>query len=167
MVHDVLLAVAVVVAILIVRAAVQTVRAVRRFRRRLLVVWSGARRGETVDLNASWWANQRDRRRMWRAIAGAERAVAAARSAGAPTGDLPSVLRQVRHAATAVDAGLALPRRSAAVLRQAAALTEAAEAVTQAAAEAVASDAAPLIARAVEAVRIELAALREPHLLTR
>src|SRR5690348_12908442 len=130
MVHDVLLAVAVVVAVLMVRAVWQMVRAVRRVRRRLLAVWDGVRR-DAVTVDASWWANHRDRRRLWRAIAGAERAVAVARSAGAPTGDLPSVVRQLRSAAAVVDAGLVLPRRNPALLRQAESLAAAADDVTR------------------------------------
>src|SRR4051794_38565521 len=45
-----------------------------------------------------WWTSQHERHRMWRAVSGAERAVRAARSAGAPTGDLRTVVRQLRTA---------------------------------------------------------------------
>jgi len=158
--YDLLVAVAVVVAVLMVRGALRAVRAVRRMRRHVLVAFDRARRGDTVVVDARWWANQRDRRRLWRSIATADRAVTAACSAGVPTGDLRSVVRQLRAAAAVVDAGLAAPRRSPELLRQAEALATAADDVARAAADAVAADTAPLIARAVDAVRLELAALR-------
>src|SRR3954453_10545255 len=53
-----------------------------------------------------WWLSQHERHRMWRAVSGAERAVRAARSAGAPTGDLRSLVAQLRTAARSVDAAL-------------------------------------------------------------
>ena len=54
----------------------------------------------------SWWALQRDRQRMWRAVTSAQRAVGAAGRAGAPVGDLPAVTRQLVSAARTVDAAL-------------------------------------------------------------
>src|SRR6058998_278329 len=53
-----------------------------------------------------WWTTQHERHRMWRAVSGAERAVRAARSAGAPTGDLAGLLHQLRLTARTVDASL-------------------------------------------------------------
>jgi hypothetical protein len=158
--YDVLVAVTVVAAVLMVRTTVRTVRGVRRLRRRVLATCDRLRRGDAVITDVRWWANQRDRRRMWHAIATADRAVASARSAGVPTGDLRSVVRQLRQAAKVVDAGLAACRRNPQLLRQAAALSAAADDVMRAAADAVAADTAPLIARVVDAVRLELAALR-------
>lgn len=157
---DLLVAAAVVVAVLLVRSTVRTVRAVRRLRLRSLGVLERVRRGEAVVTDPGWWANQRDRRRMWRSIGAADRAVAAAVAAGVPTGDLRSVVRQLRTAARHVDAGLASPHRSPQLQRQAVALGTAADAVVRAAADAVAADAAPLIARVVDVVRLETAALR-------
>src|SRR3954454_14153851 len=40
-----------------------------------------------------WWTTQHERHRMWRAVSGAERAVRAPQTAGAPTGDLRTVVR--------------------------------------------------------------------------
>jgi hypothetical protein len=158
--YDVLVAVTVVIAVLMVRTAPRAVRLVRRLRRQMLAALDRTRRGDAVVTDARWWTNLRDRRRMWHSIAAADRAVSAARAAGVPTGDLPSVVRQLRSAATVVDAGLAAPRRSPELLLQADALAAAADDVARAAADAVATDTAPLIARAVDAVRLELAALR-------
>jgi hypothetical protein len=53
-----------------------------------------------------WWISQHDRRRMWRAVRGAEQAVKAAQKTGAPVGDLPTVTRQLVTAARGVDAVL-------------------------------------------------------------
>ena len=158
--YDLLVAVAAVGVVLLVRAGWRTIRAVRRMRRHLLVSWQRARRGETFVTDVRWWSNQRDRRRLWRSIAAADRAVTAARSAGVPTGDLPSVVRQLRRAATALDAGLSAPRRSPELIRQADALVAAADDVARATADAIAADTAPVIARVVAAVRLELAAMR-------
>ena len=161
--YDVLVAVGAVVAVLVVRAAVRIVRAWRRLRRHVIATLGLARRGEVSVSDASWWANQRDRRRMWRSIAAADRSVTAARSAGVPIGDLPSVVRQLRTAGSTLDAALTASSRSPEVLRQAAAVSAAADDVSRVAAEAVAADAAPVIARAIDAVRLELAALRLTH----
>lgn len=157
---DLLAAVAVVAAVVMVRGAWRMIRVARRVRRQVLAACERARRGDTVVFDARWLTNQHHRRRLWRSIASADRAVTAARAAGVPTGDLGSVLRQLRTAATAVDAGLASPSHSPQLLAQAEALVRAAEDVARAAADAVAADTAPLIARVVDAVRLELAALR-------
>jgi exonuclease SbcC len=161
---DLLVAVAVVMAVLLVRTTtartVRAVRAVRRLRRRSVGVIERVRRGEAVASDPRWWANQRDRRRMWRSVAAADRAVSAAVAAGVPTGDLRSVVRRLRAAARQLDAGLASPHRSAQLQQQTKALANAADAVARAAADAVAADAAPLVARVVEAAHLESAALR-------
>lgn len=156
---DVLVAVVVVVAVLAVRSTVRTVRVVRRMRRRSLGVIGWLRRGESVVTDPGWWVNQRDRRRLWRSVAAADRAVAAAVAAGVPTGDLRSVVRQLRTAARHLDAGLASSQRSPQLQQQTKALINAADAVVRATGDAVAADAAPLVARVVEAARLETAAL--------
>jgi len=51
-----------------------------------------------------WWATQQARRRMWRAVTAAGHAVKVARAAGAPVGDLPTVVRQLEGAARSADA---------------------------------------------------------------
>ena len=158
--YDLLVAVGAVAVVLMVRTVWRAVRAVRRIRRHLLVSWQRARRGETLVTDGRWWSNQRQRHRLWRSVAAADRAVAAAQSAGVPTGDLPSVVRQLRRAAAALDAGLSAPRQSPELLRQADLLVAAADDVARATADAVAADSAPVVARVVAAARLELAALR-------
>ena len=56
--------------------------------------------------SASWWASQRDRQRMWRAVSSAQHAVRVAEQSGAPVGDLPSLCDQLTQAAGRVDAVL-------------------------------------------------------------
>src|SRR4051812_6912082 len=73
--------------------------------------------------DVTWWANQRDRHSMWRAVSSAERAVSGAKSAGVPIGDLATVTREIRAAARIVDAGLCAGRRGPDLLRQARDLT--------------------------------------------
>src|SRR3954447_24629651 len=89
-------------------------RRLRRWRR-LRASFPGVARGAAGAFAAvasspvaarHWWTTQHERHRMWRAVSGAERAVRAARSAGAPTGDLRTVVRQLRTAARSVDAAL-------------------------------------------------------------
>ena len=80
-----------------------------------------------------------------------------------PTGELSSVVRRLRAAGVALDAGFSGRCRSAALVRQADALATAADDVARAAADAVAADAAPVIAHAIDAARLELAALRPTH----
>src|SRR5436190_12110865 len=53
-----------------------------------------------------WWVAQRDRQRMWRSVSSAEHAVRVAQRSGAPVGDMPSLTRQLRSAASGVDAVL-------------------------------------------------------------
>ena len=59
-----------------------------------------------------WVAAARARRRLWRAVAAAERAVARARQANAPTGDLDGLCRRLRQAATDTDRALAMAGRA-------------------------------------------------------
>jgi hypothetical protein len=54
----------------------------------------------------AWWHVQRDRQAMWRSVTAARRAVSVAARADAPVGDLPVLVRQLRQAATGVDAAL-------------------------------------------------------------
>jgi hypothetical protein len=58
----------------------------------------------TTVVSARWWANQRDQRRMWRAVTAAQHTVAVARRAGAPVGDLPTLACGLHSAARSVEA---------------------------------------------------------------
>lgn len=145
--------VSLVFALVLVVAAGFTAIRVARFVRRL-------RRRAGVLADAGWWANQRDRRRLWRAVHGAEQAVTAAAEAGVPTGDLAGVTRRLRATARTLDAGLAAPRRSDAVLGQVGVLVAAADEVARAATDAVAADVADQTGRLLDAARLEIAALR-------
>jgi hypothetical protein len=57
-------------------------------------------------LASGWWRWQLGRAGMWRAVHDAERAVADARAAGAPVGELPALCRQLRAVAAQADAAL-------------------------------------------------------------
>ena len=94
---------------------------------------------------------------MWRAVSGAERAVRAARSAGAPTGDLRVLVRQLRAAARSVDAAL---RAGAGNKGELAEVVATAGDIQQVAADALLSVARPASAGIAAAVEIEVAALR-------
>jgi hypothetical protein len=59
-----------------------------------------------------WLAAGRARRRLWRAVSAVERAVAAAKEAGAPTGDLDALCRRLRRAAADAERSLPVFRRS-------------------------------------------------------
>jgi hypothetical protein len=61
-----------------------------------------------------WIAAVTARRRLWRAVGAAEHAVAQARKAGAPTGDLDGLCRRLRHAAADADRSLAMAGRATA-----------------------------------------------------
>lgn len=63
--------------------------------------------------DARWRSVTRSRRQVLRAVSSAERAVDAARVAGAPVGDLPQLARRLRSSADAVDASLAVEQRGA------------------------------------------------------
>jgi hypothetical protein len=137
---------------LVVASAFTVVRAVRAYRR--------LRRRVAVLTDVGWWANQRDRRRLWRAVVGAEESVSAAVAAGVPVGDLASVVRRLRAAAVTLEAGLASTGRSTAVLGQVNALVTGATEVSRAATDAVAADVADQTRHVLDAARLEIAAVR-------
>jgi hypothetical protein len=103
-----------------------------------------------------WLAAARERRRLWQAVAGAERAVTAARRAGAPAGDLDGLCRRLRQAAGNTGRCLPLSRQAAAEIRD---LTEAAGQIQDAAASAAAAMARPAARRLAEDARREAQAL--------
>jgi len=107
-----------------------------------------------------WWVTQHERHRMWRAVSGAERAVRAAQSADAPTGDLRSVVRQLRTAARSVDAALRTGATAGPARAQAAEIVAAARAIHQAAADALLAVARPETTGLAATVELEVAALR-------
>jgi hypothetical protein len=92
---------------LVVAAVVVAVRALKRRWRRVRVTLMH-RAASSVELvgNPLWWSAQRTRRRMWRALADAERAVRAAQRVDAPVGELPLLSRQLHGSARLVDAQL-------------------------------------------------------------
>lgn len=115
-----------------------------------------------------WAAAVRARRRLWRAVAAAEHAVAQARKSGAPTGDLDSLCHRLRQAAGDADRSLAVAGRAATpgarpdrASSQAAELEEAAGLIRDAAASSAASLSRPAVAGLVHDVRQEVAALSE------
>jgi hypothetical protein len=101
----------------------------------------------------AWWAVQRDRHRMWRAVSSAEHAVAVARGAGAPVGDLPILSRQLTSAAAGVDALLRASSRTRSLRREAVAERRQVE-----------SAAADLYRAALDSLRVAAAAGTEPVL---
>src|SRR3954451_17434372 len=155
----------------VVTAAWMAVRAARRRLRRwrhlrATVPWVARGAAGAFAVVASspvadrhWWTTQHERHRMWRAVSGAERAVRAARSAGAPTGDLRTVVRQLRTAARSVDAALRTDSTGPA-RAQAAEIVAAARAIHQAAADALITVARPETSGLAAAVELEVAALR-------
>lgn len=66
-----------------------------------------------------WVAAGRARRRLWRAVGAAGHAVALARQAGAPTGDLDGLCRRLRQAAADADRSLVMADRATAPSPQA------------------------------------------------
>lgn len=83
--------------------------------------------------DSRWRRSHQARRRLNRAVTGAERAVAVAGSAGAPLGDLESLCHRMRRVATSVDAQLWMSQGTtgpssdpAATLRQSEAIVAAA-----------------------------------------
>src|SRR3954462_1380328 len=156
----------------VVTAARMAVRAARRRLRRwrhlrATVPWvaRGAAGAFAVVASAPiadrhWWTTQHERHRMWRAVSGAERAVRAARSADAPTGDLRSIVRQLRSAAGAGDAALRTASTAGPARAQAAEIVAAARAIHQAAADALIAVARPDPTGLAATVKLEVAALR-------
>jgi hypothetical protein len=151
------------------------VRTTRRWRRRLSAVLTGVGRpGDRSRVmvgfaslpvtDVSWWAVQRDRHRMWRAVTTAERAVSGAVAADAPIGDLPALSRRLRRTAESVDATLCASGGSPGGTRQARQqVTEvilAAKQLHGAAVEALTSIAQPATSGLTDAVLVEVAALR-------
>ena len=175
---DLFLFMGVVTLLLMLTVAVTAALAVRSVRRRYRSLRSRVRMrgvGTTTrpDLPAvravaaatvaspAWWASQRDRQRMWRAVSAAQHAVAVARESGAPVGDLPALCRQLSAAAGGVDAVLRASAGDRAWRRDAAAdqVERAALDVQRAAVESLtmvtAADTTPLL----NAVRREVLAL--------
>jgi hypothetical protein len=116
--------------------------------------------------NRHWVAAVRTRRRLRRAVAAAEHAVAQARKSGAPTGDLNSLCRRLRQAATDADQSLAMAGRATPpgaradhASAQAAELVAAAGLIHDAAASSAASMAEPTVAGLTQDVRQEVTAL--------
>lgn len=140
-------------------------RRLRRWRHlRAAVPWAARGASGLVAVVASspvtdrhWWSAQQQRHGMWRAVSSAERAFRAARSAGAPTGDLRVLSHQLRGAARSVDAAL---RAGAGSRGQVAEVVATAREIQQVAAEALLAVARPESAGVAAAVEIEVAALR-------
>jgi len=103
-----------------------------------------------------WLTAARERRRLWRAVGAAERAVTAARRAGAPTGDLDGLCRRLREAAGDASRRLPLSPQTAAEIRD---LVEAAGPARDAAASAAASMARPAARHLAEDAHREAQAL--------
>ena len=113
-----------------------------------------------------WLAAGRARRRLWRAVDAAGHAVAVAREAGAPTGDLEALCRRLRQAAAGADRSLVMAGRATAATRTAQPgsaevgdLVGAAGLIQGAAASAVASLSRPVAASLADDARREAEAL--------
>jgi hypothetical protein len=116
--------------------------------------------------NRHWVAAARARRRLRRAVTGAEHAVAQARKSGAPIGDLDSLCRRLRQAATDTDRSLAIAGRATPpgahadrASAQATELVAAAALIQNAAASSAASMSRPAVASLTQDVRQEVTAL--------
>jgi hypothetical protein len=116
--------------------------------------------------NRHWVAATLARRRLWHAVTAAEHAVAQARKASAPTGDLNSLCHRLRQAAADTDRSLAIASRAmppgalpAHVSSQAADLVATAGRIQDAAASATASVSHPKVASLADDVRQEVVAL--------
>jgi hypothetical protein len=111
----------------------------------------------------AWWAVQRDRHRMWRAVSSANHAVAVAKDAGAPVGDLPTLSRQLTSAATGVDALLRASSSTRSMRREAGAERRRIESVAadvhRAALDSLRAVALAGTEPVLSAVRLEVAAL--------
>ena len=103
-----------------------------------------------------------DRHRMWRAVTAAERAVSAAVSAGAASGELTSLVRRLRRAAQSVDRVLAAagPGASAQVTAELRRVLEMSETIRSAATEALLTVTSPATSSLADAVADEVTALR-------
>jgi hypothetical protein len=158
---------AVVLAVLGVVAVRASVRSYRRLRQRARAVLSpGALAARVAPAGSpTWWLAQRDRVQMWRSVAAAEHAVSAATRAGAPTGELPALVLQLRRSALDVDQALrgasCAPRRLGNhVHSQVQQVRDAAENIRAVATETAAAFARPSLNNLTEAVRVEVDALR-------
>lgn len=164
-----------VMALLAVIGLWWTTRVVRRWRRgfRSMLTRQGlTHTGSTLVVSVAalsvteraWWVVQRDRHRMWRAVTGAERAVAAAVAENAPIGDLPALTRHLLRSAGSVDAALRSCERSSAGLgplrEQVTEVVGAARQIQSAAIEALTAIAVPVTTGLADAVRVEVAAVR-------
>ena len=116
--------------------------------------------------NRHWVAATLARRRLWRAVSAAEHAVAQARKAGAPTGDLNSLCHRLRQAAGDTDWSLAIASRAMPpgappdrVSSQAADLVATAGQIQGAAAHSAASVSQPKVVSLADDVRQEVVAL--------
>ena len=116
--------------------------------------------------NRHWVAATLARRRLWRAVSAAEHAVAQARKAGAPTGDLNSLCHRLRQAAIGTDRSLAIASRAMPpgappdrVSSQAADLVATAGQIQGAAAHSAASVSQPKVVSLADDVRQEVVAL--------
>jgi hypothetical protein len=108
--------------------------------------------------DVDWWLGQRDRHRMWRAVSSAERAVAAAKQADAPLGDLVVLTRQLRSTARSTDALVRAGGRDS--RRQVDDVVAAAHDIRAVTAESLLLVARPETSWLADAVRTEVAALR-------
>jgi len=162
------LAVALVAVALLAALAFVAVLGVRlrnrwRRRRRLTLPLSGVTESLAGTVGSpAWWFVQRDRHTMWRSVASAQRAVTVAARADAPLGDLPLLMRQLRKAATGVDAALRASgdgRRAPRHLTQDRLRIETAAAEIRAAAIASLEVARVDVQPVVSAVAVEVAAL--------
>jgi hypothetical protein len=112
-----------------------------------------------------WIAASRARRRLWRAVSSAGHAVAVAREAGAPTGDLEALCRRLRQAAADTDRSLVMAGRATAATRtepgsaEVGDLVRAAGLIQEAAASAVASLSLPAATSLADDARREAEAL--------
>lgn len=158
---DVVVTLAVVAGCLL--AAALLARSARRRYRRVRAALAD-RATTAVDRLTSpgWWTTQALRRRMWRAVGSAERAVREAERIDAAVGDLPLLCRRLRTIADGVDAQL---RGSGdwgpgpETVRQADAVISVSRHVNAAAATAVSDTVAPQLGSLVEAIRQECTAL--------
>ena len=113
-----------------------------------------------------WRGGVRARRELWRAVAAAEHAVAAAHRGGAPTGDLDGLCRRLRRAAGSADCSLAIWQRSAVggagpehAVGEVGDVLSAARQIEAAASAALASVSHPMARELADDVRAEVVAL--------
>lgn len=149
------------------RAARAARRRWQRWRRTVTIAGQVRRAPTAVAAVASlpvtdvdWWLRQRDRHRMWRSVAAAERAVRAARRADAPLGDLVVLSRQLRGTARTVDALAQAGGRRPQSRQRVDEVVAAAASIQAVATESLLTVAAPETTGIAAAVELEIAALR-------